>query len=53
VAFAGGVAKNSGVKQYLEIGIGTPIIVPEEPQMIGALGAALLASEEKIGSRSA
>jgi predicted CoA-substrate-specific enzyme activase len=47
VAFTGGVAKNVGVKQYLEIVIGKQIIVPEEPQIIGALGAALLASEEK------
>jgi len=46
VAFTGGVAKNVGVKQYLEIAIGSPIIVPEEPQIIGALGAALLAREE-------
>jgi predicted CoA-substrate-specific enzyme activase len=43
VAFTGGVAKNAGVRQYLETGIGLQIIVPEEPQIIGALGAALLA----------
>jgi predicted CoA-substrate-specific enzyme activase len=48
VAFTGGVAKNEGVKQYLEAAIGTQIIVPEEPQIIGALGAALLAREEKV-----
>jgi predicted CoA-substrate-specific enzyme activase len=47
VAFTGGVAKNVGVKQYLEIGIGTPITVPEEPQIVGALGAALLALDGK------
>jgi activator of 2-hydroxyglutaryl-CoA dehydratase len=47
VAFTGGVAKNVGVKQYLEIAIGRQIIVPEEPQIIGALGAALLAREGK------
>jgi predicted CoA-substrate-specific enzyme activase len=47
VAFTGGVAKNVGVKQYLEIAVGTPIIVPEEPQIIGALGAALFAREDK------
>ena len=46
VAFTGGVAKNVGVKQFLEIAIGSQIIVPEEPQIIGALGAALLAREE-------
>lgn len=47
VAFTGGVAKNVGVKRYLELAIGSPIVVPEEPQIIGALGAALLAREDK------
>jgi predicted CoA-substrate-specific enzyme activase len=46
VVFTGGVAKNVGVKRYLEIAVGTAIIVPEEPQIIGALGAALFAREE-------
>lgn len=44
VVFTGGVAKNEGVKSYLERVIGTPIIVPQEPQVVGALGAALLAA---------
>jgi predicted CoA-substrate-specific enzyme activase len=44
VVFTGGVAKNIGVKNALEAGIGLPVLVPEEPQIIGALGAALLAS---------
>lgn len=48
VVFTGGVAKNVGVRQYLEIAIGAPIIVPEEPQIIGALGAALFAREDGI-----
>lgn len=43
VAFTGGVAKNAGVRQFLETGIGLRINVPEEPQIVGALGAALLA----------
>jgi predicted CoA-substrate-specific enzyme activase len=46
VVFTGGVAKNIGVKNSLESGIGLPILVPEEPQIIGALGAALLAQAE-------
>ncbi len=46
VAFAGGVAKNVGVVKALEEELGVKLIVPEEPQIIGALGAALLASEE-------
>ncbi|HHU63809.1 MAG TPA: 3-hydroxyacyl-ACP dehydratase [Clostridiales bacterium] len=41
----GGVAKNSGVVQALEEKIGEKIFVPEEPQIIGALGAALIALE--------
>jgi predicted CoA-substrate-specific enzyme activase len=46
VVFTGGVAKNVGVKNSLEAGIGLPILIPEEPQIIGALGAALLARSE-------
>jgi len=44
--FTGGVAKNSGVKKYLEEEIGMKFLVPDEPQIIGALGAALIAQEE-------
>jgi len=43
IAFTGGVAKNAGVRQFLENSVNTGIIVPEEPQIVGALGAALLA----------
>jgi len=46
VVFTGGVAKNLGVKGALEAGIGLPILIPEEPQIVGALGAALLARRE-------
>jgi predicted CoA-substrate-specific enzyme activase len=46
VVFTGGVAKNIGVKDSLEAVIGLPILIPEEPQIIGALGAALLARGE-------
>ena len=45
IIFTGGVAKNVGVKKALEEEFGMAISVPEEPQIIGALGAALLASE--------
>ena len=45
VVFTGGVAKNLGVKNSLETGIGLPILIPEEPQIVGALGAALLARQ--------
>jgi len=46
VVFTGGVAKNAGVRVALEAGIGLPIVIPDEPQIIGALGAALLAANE-------
>ena len=46
VVFTGGVAKNLGVKHSLEVGIRLPILIPEEPQIVGALGAALLARRE-------
>ncbi len=43
IAFAGGVAKNTGVKRALEHLLGEPLVVPPEPQIVGALGAALIA----------
>jgi len=46
VAFTGGVAKNVGIKKALEDEIGLKILVPEEPQIMGALGAAILAKTE-------
>jgi predicted CoA-substrate-specific enzyme activase len=55
VAFAGGVAKNPGVVRALEEFLGEELVVPEEPQIIGALGAALLARDgngEPVARRS-
>jgi predicted CoA-substrate-specific enzyme activase len=46
IVFTGGVAKNIGVKEALEEEINMEIIVPEEPQTMGALGAVLLAKAE-------
>ncbi len=43
LAMSGGVAKNSGVVRALEEQLGCSIFVPEEPQIVGALGAALIA----------
>jgi (R)-2-hydroxyacyl-CoA dehydratese activating ATPase len=42
----GGVARNSAVVRALNEKLKTNIIIPPEPQIVGALGAALLASEE-------
>src|SRR5208337_3852869 len=41
LVFAGGVAHNPCVVRLLEEELGQPIIVPENPDMVGALGAAL------------
>ena len=46
VILTGGVSKNIGMKKSLEDAIGIEIMIPEEPQIIGALGAALLAKNE-------
>jgi predicted CoA-substrate-specific enzyme activase len=46
VVFSGGVAKNVAMKKALEDEIKLKITVPEEPQIAGALGAALLAEQE-------
>ena len=45
VVFTGGVAKNKGVIKAMEDNLGCPILVPDEPLISGALGAALLAKD--------
>lgn len=42
----GGVAKNIGVVKAVEEKLGYPVLVPQEPEICGALGAALIAWEE-------
>ena len=39
--FAGGVAHNPCIKSLLEDSLGKPVLVPEQPDLVGALGAAL------------
>lgn len=46
IMMTGGVAKNIGVVKSLEELTNQNIFVPEEPQIVGALGAALLAKEK-------
>jgi activator of 2-hydroxyglutaryl-CoA dehydratase len=53
IVFSGGVAKNDGIRKALEHEIGLEIIVPEEPQIMGALGAAVLAKNAAENSRKA
>jgi len=43
VVFAGGVARNPCLRSLLEERLGLPMLVPENPQIVGALGAALSA----------
>jgi predicted CoA-substrate-specific enzyme activase len=45
VVMVGGVAKNTGVVRSLEKMLGTSFLIPQEPQITGALGAALIAAE--------
>ncbi len=46
VVMTGGVAKNPGARKALEDRFGLALLVPEEPQTAGALGAALIAREQ-------
>ena len=45
VVFTGGVAKNTGVVRALEENLGCKLLVPEEPLLSGAAGAALMGKE--------
>jgi len=49
IALTGGVAKNQGMIRALEEKVGRKILIPIEPQIIGAFGAGLLAKEKTIG----
>ncbi len=45
VVLTGGVAKNPAIIRELEEKLGLPVHLPPEPQIVGALGAALLAEK--------
>ena len=46
IGLTGGVSKNVGVVKFLENMLGADFVeFPEDPQIVGALGAALFASE--------
>lgn len=49
IAFTGGVARNDGVRYFLEQELGKELVVPEDPQTMGALGAALIAQSVANG----
>ncbi|MBN7774110.1 acyl-CoA dehydratase activase [Clostridium aminobutyricum] len=50
VIMTGGVALNYSLVKSLEEEIGLPIIIPESPQTMGALGAAVFAREKYISN---
>jgi predicted CoA-substrate-specific enzyme activase len=41
LVFAGGVAHNQCIRHLLTKNLGIPLLIPEEPQIVGALGAAV------------
>jgi activator of 2-hydroxyglutaryl-CoA dehydratase len=46
VVMCGGVARNIDVVRRVEKRLGAPVLIPEDPQILGALGAALYAQQE-------
>ncbi len=46
VVFTGGVAKNAGMVKAMETVLGMKLLVPQEPLITGALGAAILARDQ-------
>ena len=48
VVLTGGVGQNSGVADAIQKELGQRILVARDPQLTGALGAALLAYEEQM-----
>ena len=52
VMFAGGAAANPYLVVLLEEALQESVHVPKQPQLVGALGAALLAAEDSDGSRA-
>jgi (R)-2-hydroxyacyl-CoA dehydratese activating ATPase len=49
VMFCGGVARNFGIVKAFENLLGVPIVLPEDVDRVGALGAALLARKNSNG----
>ncbi len=50
IVFAGGASLNRCLQKLLEQRLGVGLIIPDSPQTVGALGAALLAKSGKFGS---
>jgi predicted CoA-substrate-specific enzyme activase len=52
VVFQGGVAANKGMKRAFEEALGFPVVVPPHHDVMGAIGAALLAKEQVAEGRN-
>jgi activator of 2-hydroxyglutaryl-CoA dehydratase len=47
IAITGGIAKNTGFIKYLQEMMGIEFVeLPEDPQLIGAIGAAVFAADQ-------
>ena len=53
VAFTGGVSRSSNLARLLQRRLGRPILVSDEAQLAGALGAAIIAARKAERSRGA
>jgi benzoyl-CoA reductase subunit D len=47
ILFIGGVAKNEGIVQSLGLRLEKRIMIPPEPGIVGAVGAAVIAGERR------
>jgi predicted CoA-substrate-specific enzyme activase len=45
LVMTGGVSMNIGIIRAMEARLGKPVLVPEDPRIVGALGAALIAQQ--------
>ena len=45
IAFTGGLARNRAIRDSLQKHLGVSLQVPEQPQMVGAIGAALIGGD--------
>jgi activator of 2-hydroxyglutaryl-CoA dehydratase len=46
VFLSGGGAKNAALRLMLQTALGRPVVVPDDPQIVGAVGCALCAAGE-------
>ncbi len=51
VVMTGGVAKNVGVVRAIEEKLGVSLLIPEEPQTVGAIGAAHIALQKVVAAK--